>query len=157
MTRLTGFAVVVAVAVSPPAMAAGRIAAAPQLPADVQAGLAARSIDVEQAINVSRDSVAVTARRALRIVKRSFGGAHGTQPAVHLVRIVAHPAVFDPSVPGALGWTDIGPLQVGDLAWVVVIRNATIPILGPPGGTYCATLVVLVQTAQPRWVVGLTI
>jgi hypothetical protein len=60
-------------------------------------------------------------------------------------------------VPGALGWTDIRPLQVGGLAWVVVIRNATIPILGPPGGSYCATFVVLVQTAQPRWVVGLTI
>lgn len=153
MERLIALAGVV-LAVSPSAMAAGHIA----LPADVQAGLAAHPIGVEQAINISPRSVAVTAQRALRIAKRDFEWARGTRPAVYLIRIVTHPGVFDPPVPGASGWTDIHPLQVGDLAWVVVIRNAKIPILGPHGGgSDRATLAVLVQTTQPRWVVGLLI
>ena len=36
-------------------------------------------------------------------------------------------------------------------------RNVTIPITGPPGGSYQATLVLIVETTHPKWVVGLTI
>jgi len=40
---------------------------------------------------------------------------------------------------------------------LVVTRNATIPMTGPRGGTYAATLAAIVQTQRPRFVVALTI
>jgi hypothetical protein len=43
-----------------------------------------------------------------------------------------------------------------NLAWIVVMGDVTIPITGPPGGSYQATLVVLVETTRPKWVVGFT-
>jgi hypothetical protein len=88
-------------------------------------------------------------------VKR-LGFVNGHAVDVYLVRVTGHPGPFDPLPPGR-GWTPITPLQVGDLAWIVVIRDATIPVLGPPRATYKATLVVLVDTTHPKWVVGLTI
>jgi hypothetical protein len=46
---------------------------------------------------------------------------------------------------------------LGDLAWIVVIRGVPIPINGAPGGTVRETLVAIVETTRPKWVVGLTI
>jgi len=97
----------------------------------------------------------VSATRAKRIVKR-LGFVNGYAVGGYLVRVTGHPGPFDP-LPTGRGWTPITPLQVGDLAWIVVIRDATIPIRGPPGGSYKATLVVFVETTRPQWVVGLTI
>ncbi len=52
---------------------------------------------------------------------------------------------------------DIASTLIGSLAWLVVTRNATIPMTGPRGGTYAATLAAIVQTQRPRFVVALTI
>jgi hypothetical protein len=87
---------------------------------------------------------------------RRLGFVNGNAVGVYLVRVTGHTGPFDP-LPTGRGWTPITPLQVGDLAWIVVTRAATIPILGPPGGSYKATLVVIVETTRPKWVVGLTI
>src|SRR6266540_2664335 len=101
-------------------------------------------------------SLPITASKALKVAKRNFGWARGSRPAAYLVHITDHPSAFDrPS--GAEGWIDIHPLQVGDLAWLVVIRHAQIPILGGHGGSYRATLVVIEETTRPRYVIGLTI
>lgn len=130
--------------------AAGTVA----LPSDVRDGLTAQSVEVGQPTGAPVQ-LPVSATRAKRIVKR-LGFVNGHAVGVYLVRVTGHPGPFDPLPPGR-GWTPIAPLQVGDLAWIVVIRDATIPILGPPGGTYKATLVVIVDTTHPKWVVGLTI
>ena len=130
--------------------AAGTVA----LPSDVRDGLTAQSVEVGQPTGAPAQ-LPVSATRAKRIVKR-LGFVNGHAVGVYLVRVTGHPGPFDPLPPGR-GWTPIAPLQVGDLAWIVVIRDATIPILGPPGGTYKATLVVIVDTTHPKWVVGLTI
>ena len=130
--------------------AAGTVA----LPSDVRDGLTAQSVEVGQPTGAPAQ-LPVSATRAKRIVKR-LGFVNGHAVGVYLVRVTGHPGPFDPLPPGR-GWAPIAPLQVGDLAWIVVIRDATIPILGPPGGTYRATLVVIVDTTHPKWVVGLTI
>jgi hypothetical protein len=124
------------------------------VPSDVRDGLAAQSIEVGLPTGAPAQ-LPVSATRAKRIVKR-LGFVNGHAVGVYLVRVTGHPGPFDP-LPAGHGWTPITPLQVGDLAWIVVIRDATIPILGPPGGTYKATLVVIVETTHPKWVVGLTI
>jgi hypothetical protein len=124
------------------------------LPSDVRDGLMAQSLEVGQPTGAPA-RLPVSAVRAKRIVKR-LGFVNGHTVGVYLVRVTGHPGPFDPLPPGR-GWTPITPLQVGDLAWIVVIRDATIPITGPPGGTYKATLVVIVETTRPKWVVGLTI
>jgi hypothetical protein len=124
------------------------------LPSDVRDGLVAQSIEVGQPTGAPAE-LPVSATRAKRIVKR-LGFVNGHASGVYLVRVIGHLGPFDPLPPGR-GWTPITPLQVGDLAWIVVIRDATIPILGPPGGTYKATLVVIVESTRPKWVVGLTI
>ena len=124
------------------------------LPSDVRDGLAAQSIEVGQPTGAPA-RLPVSATRAKQIVKR-LGFVNGHAAGVYLVRVTAHPGPFDP-LPPSHGWTPIMPLQVGDLAWIVVIRDARIPILGPPGGTYKATLVVIVETTHAKYVVGLTI
>jgi hypothetical protein len=52
---------------------------------------------------------------------------------------------------------DTHPLGPGSLAWLVIIRNADIPVLGPPGGNYIATMAVLVEASRPHAVVGVAI
>jgi hypothetical protein len=125
------------------------------LPSDVRDGLVAQSLEVGQPTGAPA-RLPVSAARAKPIAKRQFGFVHGHGVGVYLVRITGHPSPFDP-LPAGRGWTPIAPLQVGDLAWIVVMRDATIPRLGPPGGTYKATLVVIVETRHPKYVVGLTI
>jgi hypothetical protein len=144
-------AVLGALVLAATALAAAGTAA---LPSDVRDGLVAQSIEVRQPTGAPAQ-LPVSATRAKRIVKR-LGFVNGHTVGVYLVRVTGHPGPFDPLPPGR-GWTPITPLQVGDLAWIVVIRDATIPITGPPGGSYKATLVVIVETTHPKWVVGLTI
>jgi hypothetical protein len=143
--------VIGALALAPTGLGATGTAA---LPSDVRDGLAGQAIEVGQPTGAPAQ-LPVSATRAKRIVRR-LGFVNGSAVGVYLVRVTGHPGPFDP-LPTGRGWTPITPLQVGDLAWIVVIRNATIPILGPPGGSYAATLVVIVETRRPEWVVGLTI
>jgi hypothetical protein len=144
--------VIAALVVVATAGAAIRTAA---LPIDARDGLANDSIEIGPPTGAP-GQLPVSAARAKRVVKRHFGAFHCHGIGVYLVRITGHPGPFDPLPPGR-GWTTITPLQVGDLAWIVVIRGATIPITGQPGGSYKATLVAIVETTHPKWVVGLTI
>jgi hypothetical protein len=147
------FTVVVAALVLAATVGAAVRAAA--LPTDVRGGLAEDSIEVGPPTGAPA-RLPVSAARAKGIVKRHFSPFHGHRISVYLVRITGHPGLFDP-LPQGRGWTSITPLQVGDLAWIVVIRGVPIPINGPPGGTVRETLVVIVETTHPKWVVGLTI
>ena len=65
---------------------------------------------------------------------------------VHLVRVVSSNTV------GKLG------LFPDQLAWLVIVRDVTIPILGPPGRpgppSYIGMLAVFVRTDIPRYVVA---
>ncbi|PYO45209.1 MAG: hypothetical protein DMD33_00250 [Gemmatimonadetes bacterium] len=65
---------------------------------------------------------------------------------VHLVRVVSSNTV------GKLG------LFPDQLAWLVVIRDVTIPILGPPGRpgprSYTGMLAVFVRTDTPRYILA---
>lgn len=151
---MRGFTIVIAALALVLAGTAVGAAGAAALPSDVRDGLVGQSIEVGQPTGAPAQ-LPVSATRAKRIVKR-LGFVNGHTVGVYLVRVTGHPGPFDP-LPAGRGWTPITPLQVGDLAWIVVIRDATIPILGPPGGSYKATLVVIVETTRPKWVVGLTI
>ena len=82
---------------------------------------------------------------------KQFGGFAGPyrsgwqrlgRVSVHLVRVVGS------NSRGPLG---LFPEQV---VWLVVIRDVTIPILGPPGGRYLGWLAVFVRTDVPRYVVA---
>jgi hypothetical protein len=144
--------VVAALVLAAPAGATVRVAA---LPADVREGLAADSIEVGPTTGAPA-RLPISAARAKQVVKRYFSPFRGHRIGVYLVRIAGHPGLFDP-VPQGHSWTTIAPLRVGDLAWIVVIRNVTIPITGPAGGTVKETLAVIVETTEPRYVVGMTI
>jgi hypothetical protein len=65
---------------------------------------------------------------------------------VHLVRVVSSNTV------GKLG------LFPDQLAWLVVIRDVTIPIIGPPGrpgpSSYISMLAVFVRTDIPRYILA---
>ena len=121
------------------------------------------SIGVSDASSVDPSSVAVSYLRADRIALRKFGWVARPYAAsgwvrvhrvtVHLVRVVPPPIGW----PDRRGFVSTAPLKPGDLAWLVVIRDATIPILGPPGGTYIAPLAIFVRTDEPSFVVALTI
>lgn len=142
--------ILLSVAALVPAVTATASAGCPApLPADVQQGLAAHSIGVVDASDVAPGALPVRARQALRVAKRNFGWTHGGPTTVHLVRLVDPP-------PGRC-FTGTGTLQPGSLAWLVVIRNATIRMLGGRGASYTATLAVFVETSRPRFVVALTI
>jgi hypothetical protein len=146
-------ALLAALVLAAPAGASVRAAA---LPTDVRDGLAHYSVDVGPPTDAP-GRLPVSAARAKAILTRYFGWeAHGHKIGTYLLRITGHPGPFEPLLPGH-AWTTINPLQVGDLAWIGVIRNVSIPITGPPGGTVRETLVVIVETTRPKWVVGLTL
>lgn len=135
---------------------ASRAAATTSVPPDVIGGLARESILVE-GVAVSRLGGAVAADAAIRVVVPVLTAYAGLRPSAYLVRIVAHPRAFDPLPPGT-GWSSISPLQVGDLAWLVVVRDARIPSLNPHHPrVLIETLVFLVRTDAPKWVAGMTI
>jgi hypothetical protein len=138
---------------------AGTAKAAPSaapLPVDVHDGLATISSIETGPPTGAPAQLPVTASSAKRIVRHHFGVPCRQKVGVYLVRITGHPGAFDPLPPGH-GWTSIARLQVGDLVWIVVIRNAPIPVLAGAGGIVRETLAVIVETMRPRWVIGITI
>jgi len=117
--------------------------------------LTSSGIEVRDASEVKRGSSYITSRRAVAIARRNFGGMarpYSTgwhrvgRVTVHLVRVVSSNTV------GKLG------LFPDQLAWLVVIRDVTIPIIGPPGRqgprSYLGMLAVFVRTDIPRYVVA---
>jgi hypothetical protein len=117
----------------------------------VALGLHSAGIDV---VPTPPTATAVSARQARRIATKNFGGfAHpytsgwkrAGRVSVYLARVV--------------GSNSRGPLGLfpDQLVWLVVIRDVTIPDLGPPGRPhhpYLAWLGVFVRTDIPRYVVA---
>ncbi len=131
------------------------------VPADVRTALAQLSVGVASPVDVNPSLLAVRYKAALRIARRKVSWmirpyrsdwSRVHRVTVHLVRIV--PPL---PLPDHQGYVSIAPLRIGDLAWLVVMRDATIPILGPPGGTYVAPIAVFVRTDQRKFVVAVTI
>ena len=128
------------------------------LPADVAVSLPSSGIEVVDAADVKAGSLGVTSRRAVRVASRNFGGLarpYGSgwvrvgRVSVHLVRVVRTNTV------GPLG------LFADQLVWLVVIRDVTVPDLGPPRPgrrrvPFVGMLGVFVRTDTPRYVVATT-
>ena len=114
-------------------------------------GLHGAGIDVVPA-NVP--APALSARAARRVALRNFGGFAGPytrgwrrvgRVSAHLVEIVRSNTV------GRLG------LFPGEVVWLVVIRDVSIPDLGPPGRPhhdFVGWLGVFVRTDSPRYIVA---
>jgi hypothetical protein len=120
------------------------------LPDDVRQGLVAKRIGVADASGVPSSSLPVSAAHAERVARRNFGWTRGRPLTVHLVRLT------DP------GSGPAHALRVGSIQWLVVLRNAHIPILGGPSGRIgrgyrTVPLAVFVDTTKPRFLVALTI
>jgi hypothetical protein len=125
---------------------------------DVAVSLPNSGIEVVDAADVDVASLTVGSRRAVRVASRNFAGlarpyesgwARVGRVSVHLVRVVRTNTV------GPLG---LFPDQV---VWLVVIRDVTVPDLGPPrpGGRrvpFIGMLGVFVRTDTPRYVVATT-
>src|SRR5438552_1716 len=116
------------------APSAGAVVSAAALPTDVREGLAEYSIDVGPPFDAPA-RLPVSASRAKAVVRRHL--FHGRRVGVYLVRITGHPGLFDPRPPGH-AWMTIDPLQVGDLAWIVVVRGVQIPVTSNPGAPVTA-------------------
>lgn len=147
-----------------PAMAAARPIPSPSpVPQDVRDALAQwSSIGVADATDVAPSTLPVGPARAYRAAAKAF--ARDARPKTVLAigsgwsLLLTHPITISlvrlTGRPQGAGWTDIDPLQVGDLVWIVVIRNVPIPNLGPPnplsGSFWLESLVVFVRTDVPR-------
>jgi hypothetical protein len=117
----------------------------------VALGLHGAGIDV---VPAPPTATRVSARQARRIATRSFGGFARPYPSgwkrVGRVSVyLAH--VVRSNSRGPLG------LFPDQLVWLVVIRDVTIPDLGPPGRPhhpFIGWLGVFVRTDTPRYVVA---
>ncbi len=110
------------------------------LPEDVAMSLTNSGIEVRDASEVKRGSSYMTSRHAVAIARRNFGGMARPYSGWHSNTV------------GKLG------LFPDQLAWLVVIRDVTIPILGPPGRpgprSYTGMLAVFVRTDTPRYILA---
>jgi hypothetical protein len=130
-------------------------AALAPVPDDIAVSLPSTGIVVVDATDVAASSLAVSPQRALRVARRNFGGfAHPYtsdwvrvgRVTLHLVRVVRS--------------NSMGPLGLfpGQLVWLVVVRDVTLPIFGPPGRrgprSYVGMLAVFVRTDVPRYILA---
>ena len=123
------------------------------VPDEVALGLPLVGIRVVDATDVVSGSLPVRPQRAVRVARKYFGGfarpytsgwVRVGRVTLHLVRVVQSSG---------------SGLFAGELAWLVVIRDATIPILGGPPGRagqlfYVAPLAVFVRTDEPRYIMA---
>ncbi len=130
-----------------------------RVPRDVQRTLASEySIAVADVAPAAARLVRVRPQQAIGVAKRRFPwNLRSSKPAgwmlaqtvrAHLVRLGKPPK-------GKVA-LNTAPLQVGDLAWLVVVRNAEVPVLGPPGGSYVTTVAVLVEPNRRHAVLAVT-
>lgn len=160
-------AVVALLALAPPAdLAASHVSPPPSpVPEDIKLALAEQSIGVADATDVSPVSLRVSSARARRVALKNFswtvlpyrsGWIRMNRITTHLVRLSEIRRAS-----GRFDFPDMHPLHAGDLAWLVVIRDATLPLLGPPGRpgprSYMAPLAVFVSTDEPRYVRAMSI
>jgi hypothetical protein len=131
------------------------------IPDDVRLGLAQLSIGVSSLAGVKPSSQPVRYQQALRIAKKKVGWMIRPEMSgwirvhritIHLVRLTLPPVLAE-----RRGFVSTAPLRIGDLAWLVVLRDATIPVLGPPGGIYVAPIAVFVRTDEPKFVVAMSL
>lgn len=131
------------------------------VPEDVRTALAELSVGVADVPSTNVPNLPVAYKAAFRVAKSKAGWmarpyrsdwVRVHRITIHLVRIVP-PLVL----PEHHGFVSLAPLRIGDLAWLVLMRDATIPILGPPGGTYIAPIAVFVRTDQPTFVVAVSL
>jgi hypothetical protein len=132
-----------------------------RVPADVRTALAELSVGVASPVDIDPSLLSVRYKTALRIAQKHVGRmvrpyrsgwSRVHRIAIHLVRIV--PPI---PLPDHHGFVSLAPLRIGDLAWLIVMRDATIPVLGPPGGTYVAPIAVFVRTDEPAFVVAMSL
>jgi hypothetical protein len=132
------------------------------VPEDVRTALAELSVGVAGLPNTNVPSLPVGYKAAFRVAKNKAGWMvrpyrsnwrRVDRLTIHLVRIV-HPLFGEPD---HHAFVSISPLRIGDLAWLVVMRDATIPILGPRGGTYIASVAVFVRTDEPSFVAAVSL
>jgi hypothetical protein len=122
---------------------------------DIALSLASTGIEVVDEPEVNAGPLPVGPRRAVRVALRNFGGfaypytsgwVRVGRVTLHLVRVVRS------SSRGQLG------LFPDQLVWLIVIRDVTIPNLGPPGRsrplTYTGTMAVFVRTDVPRYILA---
>lgn len=152
-------------ALAAPARAVARPIPPPSpVPQDVRHALAEwSSIGVADATDVAPSTLPVGPGRAYRAVVKAFAWDARPKTAVSVGSgwslLLTHPITISlarlTDRPRGGGWTDIHPLQAGDLVWIVVIRNVLIPGLGmtnPSSASfYLESLVVFVRTDVPRW------
>jgi hypothetical protein len=125
------------------------------VPEDIAVSLPSAGIQVIDASGVNVGSLPMSSQRAVGVALGNFRGfAHPytsgwvrvPRVTVHLVRVVRSSSI------GQLG------LFPDQLVWLVVIRDVTIPNLGPPGRpgppSYLGMLAVFVRTDIPRFVVA---
>ena len=131
------------------------------VPEDVRTALDQLSVGVAGVPSTNVPNLPVGYKAAFRVAESKAGWmvrpyrsdwVRVHRITIHLVRIVP-PLVL----PDHHGFVSLAPLRIGDLAWLVVMRDATIPILGPPGGTYIAPIAVFVRTEQPTFVAAVTL
>lgn len=126
------------------------------LPEEVASSLPFAGLEVVDAIDVD-ESLPVSSRRAARLAWRHFrdlalpygpGWARTNRLSVHLVRVLRSSTV------SRLG------LFRDQIMWLVVVRDVTVPLLGPPGRSrsrsQIATLAVFVRTDVPQYIVAST-
>jgi hypothetical protein len=136
--------------------ATGRATAAPPpLPPDVQHALADFSIGVVDARDVPAKSLPVSRRAALHAARHRT--VWGAPPALLGWRVVPEVKVYlvrlTERLAGSKAAVKTDPLVAGDLAWLVIVRNAEIPLLGPPDKAHMlVNVAVLVQTTTPNTV-----
>lgn len=131
------------------------------VPEDVRTALAELSVGVAGLANTNTPKLPVGYKVAFRVAENKAGWmvrpyrsdwVRVHRITVHLVRIVP-PLVL----PEHHGFVSLAPLRIGDLAWLIVMREATIPILGPPGGAYLAPVAVFVRTDEPSFVAAVSL
>ena len=118
----------------------------PPLPPEVTAGLSPYGIEVvaaETTVPVSAHRATRIARRHVRISIRPYPSAwvRVGRVSAHLVRVVHRDFA----------------LREGQIVWLVVIRDASIPVLGPRGGTYFASIGVFVASDDARFIEAVTL
>jgi hypothetical protein len=121
-------------------------ALASPLPPEVTAGLTPYGIEVVAAgttVPVPASQAFRTARKHVGLWARPYtaGWVRLGRMSANLVRVVHSESL----------------LSEGQVVWLVVIRDATIPVLGPRGGTYVGSIGVFVGSDKARFLEAVTL
>jgi hypothetical protein len=102
------------------------------------------------------------AEQARATASREYGFAGGTVESTHLVAF-SEPdfGEAENEIAAAEDDATFVPLYMNHLAWLVVVRDANLPVLGPPGrrtrSTYEATVAVFIDATTGRDIEAVTL